>query len=68
MTADPAVQRARVLARQGMTEERLDAFLARQVPDGEKRRRAHFLVDSGHGLERAARTVDAILAALAFTL
>jgi dephospho-CoA kinase len=68
VTADPGTQRERVLARPGMSEARLDALLARQVSDEEKRRRAHFLVDSGHGMDAARRTVDAILAALAFTL
>ncbi len=68
VTVEPEVQRARVLARPGMTEEKLNALLARQVPDREKRRGAHFIVDSGRGFEAAGREVDAILAALAFTL
>ena len=68
VTADAEIQRARVLARPGMTEEKFEALLARQVPDSEKRQRAHFLVDSGHGMDAARRAVDAILAALAFTL
>ncbi len=55
VTADPEVQAARVLARPGMTRERFEAILARQLPDTEKRRRADFIVDTGHGLE-AART------------
>ncbi len=49
VTADADIQRRRVLARPGMTVERLDAILARQLPDAEKRRRADFLVDTGHG-------------------
>ena len=68
VTAAPEIQRARVLARHGMTEARLAALLARQLPDAEKRRRAHFLVDSGRGFAAAGRQVDAILAALAFTV
>jgi dephospho-CoA kinase len=68
VTADPKVQRERVLARPGMTEARFDALLSRQVADAEKRKQAHFLVDSGHGIESARRAVDAILAALAFAL
>ena len=64
-TVAPEIQRARVLARPGMTEAKLQALLARQMPDAEKRRRAHFLVDSGHGLDAAERQVDAILKALA---
>ncbi len=68
VSADRAIQRERVLARPGMTEARLNALLARQVSDEEKRRRAHFLVDSGRGMEAARRAVDAILAAVAFAL
>jgi dephospho-CoA kinase len=66
VTADPQVQRARVAARPGMTEDKLRALLMRQMPDAEKRRRAHFLVDTGHGFAAAERQVAAILAALAF--
>jgi dephospho-CoA kinase len=51
-----------------MTEERFNSLLARQIPDAEKRRRAHFLVDSGHGFDAAARQVDSILRALASML
>lgn len=62
VTADPEVQAARVLARPGMTRERLDALLARQTPDAEKRRRADFLIDTGHGIEAARAAVDRIVA------
>ena len=68
VTADRETQRARVLARPGMTEEKFQALLARQVPDEEKRRRAHFLVESGRGFEGAERDVGAVLRALAATL
>lgn len=54
-TAPPEIQAERVLARPGMTRERFEAILARQVPDAEKRRRADFIVDTGQGME-AART------------
>ena len=67
VSADAAVQRARVLARPGMDEAKLAAILARQMPDAEKRRRAHFVVDSGRGFGAAEREVDAILRALAST-
>jgi dephospho-CoA kinase len=68
VTADAETQRARVLARPGMTEEKLKSLLARQIPDSDKTRRSHFVVDSGRGLEAASREVDAILRALALTL
>ncbi|WP_289034950.1 dephospho-CoA kinase [uncultured Roseibium sp.] len=65
VTADASVQRERVLARPGMTEERFEAILAKQMLDAEKRRRAHFLIDTGRGMEAARRSVKAILRALA---
>ncbi|EAV42764.1 dephospho-CoA kinase [Stappia aggregata IAM 12614] len=65
VTADADIQRDRVLARPGMTEDRFEAILAKQMPDAEKRRRAHFLVDTGKGMEPAKRQVRAILNALA---
>lgn len=65
ITAPADVQRARVLARPGMTEEKFEAILRKQTPDAEKRRRAHFLVDASLGFDSAARAVDAILRALA---
>ena len=61
VTADPAVQRDRVLARPGMTAERFEAILSRQLEDGEKRRRGDYTVDTGHGLAAAEKQVDAIL-------
>ena len=61
VTADPEVQAARVLARPGMTRERVEAILARQTPDAEKRRRADFLVDTGRGLEAARDQVREIV-------
>lgn len=50
VTTTPEIQRARILARPNMTDEKLDAILARQMPDTEKRKRAHFVVDTSHGL------------------
>ena len=67
VTADAQVQRDRVLARPGMSEDRFEAILAKQMHDAEKRRRAHFLVDTGRGMEAAKRQVRAILKALAAT-
>ena len=62
VTAPAAVQRARVLAREGMTPERLDAILARQTPDAQKRERADFVIDTGQGLEAARAEVARVLA------
>jgi dephospho-CoA kinase len=49
VTTDPEIQRRRVLARDDMTSEKLDAILVRQLPDIEKRQRADFIVDTSHG-------------------
>jgi dephospho-CoA kinase len=64
-TAPVEVQRARALGRSGMTEQRLDAMLARQMPDSEKRLRADFLVDTSRGFDDARAQVQAILAKVA---
>ncbi len=64
VTAPAEMQRERVLARDGMTPERLDAILARQVADAEKRARAHFVVDTGRGLEVAREQVAEIIAVM----
>jgi dephospho-CoA kinase len=61
VTADPAVQAERVLSRPGMTRERFEAILARQLPDAEKRRRADFLIDTGQGLDAARARVREIV-------
>jgi dephospho-CoA kinase len=65
VTASEAVQRARVLSRPGMTEKKFQAILAKQMPDSEKRRRAHFLIETGFGFAHAERRVRAILRAIA---
>lgn len=62
VTTDPDIQRRRVLARDNMTRELLDAVLARQLPDAEKRRRADFLVDTSHGLDPVRGRIREILA------
>ena len=65
VTAAPEAQRARVLARPGMSEEKFSAILAKQMPDAEKRKRAHFIVDTTHGHASAERQIGDILRALA---
>ena len=65
VTAPADIQRARVLARPGMSEEKFSAILAKQVPDAEKRRQADFVIDTGQGFEAARAAVDTIIAELA---
>ena len=65
VTAAEPVQRERVLARPGMTDQKFRAILAKQMPDSEKRRRAHFLVETGFGFAHAERRVRAVLRAIA---
>lgn len=65
VSAAPSVQKTRVLAREGMTEERFAAILARQLPDSEKRAQADFLIITENGIEEAGRDVDRIINALA---
>jgi dephospho-CoA kinase len=64
VSAPADMQRARVLAREGMSEAKLDGILARQMADVEKRARAHFIVDTSRGFEAAREQVRAIVAAL----
>jgi dephospho-CoA kinase len=61
VTAPREVQRRRVLARTGMSEVKLEALLAAQMADEEKRAKAHFVVDTSQGLEHAQSQVDEIL-------
>ena len=65
VSAPADVQRKRVLSRAGVTAERLEALLARQMPDAEKRARAHFIVDSSRSFDSARAQVHAILRAVA---
>ena len=65
VSAPADVQRARVLERPGMTAEKLDAILAQQMPDEEKRRRADFVVDTSQSFDTARAQVRAVLAAVA---
>ena len=61
VTTSPEVQRERILARENMTGEKLDAILARQLPDAEKRKRADFVVDTSHGLDPVRSRIRDIL-------
>ena len=65
VSAPADVQRVRVLRRPGMTAEKLDALLARQMSDAEKRARAHFVVDSSRSFDSARAQVHGILRAVA---
>ena len=65
VSAGPEMQRTRALGRDGMTAAKLDAILANQMPDQEKRRRAHFLVDSSGDLDSTRAQIRGILRAIA---
>ena len=62
VSTDPATQRERILARGTMTNGALDAILARQLPDAEKRKRADFVVDTSQGLDPVRARIRDILA------
>ncbi len=62
VTTSPENQRERILARGTMANEALDALLARQMPDAEKRKRADFVVDTSHGLDPVRARIRDILA------
>ncbi|TPI13684.1 dephospho-CoA kinase [Mesorhizobium sp. B4-1-3] len=64
VTASPEIQRERVLARPGMSEDKFLSILAKQVPDAEKRRRADFIIDTGNGFEAARQAVGAVIGEL----
>jgi dephospho-CoA kinase len=61
VTTTPEIQRQRILARDNMTGEKLDAILARQLPDAEKRKRADFVVDTSHCLDPVRARIRDIL-------
>lgn len=64
VSAPLEIQRQRVLQRDGWTEEKFQAVLARQIPDSEKRMRADFIIDTSKGLEYAENEVDKIVSHL----
>lgn len=64
VSAGAQEQERRVLARQDMTREKFEAIRNKQMPDAEKRKRAHFTVDSGQGFDYARRQVRDLLLAM----
>ncbi len=65
VSAPKSVQKDRVMARPGMSSARFEAIMAQQLSDGEKRRRAHVVLDTGSGIEPTRRAVQRLLRALA---
>jgi dephospho-CoA kinase len=65
VTTTPEIQHQRILARDNMSGEKLDAILARQLPDAEKRKRADFVVDTSHGLDPVRARIRDILVEVA---
>jgi dephospho-CoA kinase len=61
VSCDPQIQRQRVLARANMTEEKFEMILSRQMPDEQKRARADYVIDTGHGIEAARLRVNEII-------
>ena len=61
VTTTPEIQRQRILERDNMTGEKLEAILARQLPDAEKRKRADFVVDTSDGLDPVRARIRDIL-------
>jgi len=61
VTTTPEIQRERILGRENMSNEKLDAILARQLPDREKRARADFIVDTSNGLDPVRARIRDIL-------
>lgn len=64
ITTSAEIQAKRVMAREGMSQEKFDMILAKQLPDAEKRERADFVVDTSDGMEAAQLQVEAIIGIL----
>lgn len=64
VTANADIQRARVLSREGMTEEKFEQILNRQMPDAEKREKADYIIDTSNGIEDARAQVAALISKL----
>jgi dephospho-CoA kinase len=65
VTTTPELQRERVLARGTMDPARLEAIIAKQMPDAEKRKRADFIVDTSHGIDPVRAQIKHILSEVA---
>jgi len=61
VSASPDIQRSRVLTREGMSEEKFNMLLARQMPDGEKKKRADFILNTGEGIEKTSGQVKELI-------
>lgn len=64
VTVPAEVQRERVLSRQGMSIEKFEYILSRQMPDAEKRKRADYIIDTSHGMDFAREQVHKIMSEL----
>ena len=64
VSAPAEIQRERVLRREGMTPERFESILARQLPDAEKRAQADFVIETGGALAETRAQVNAVIACL----
>lgn len=64
VSAPADVQKARVMARPGMTEKKFRSIVMKQTPDAEKRRRASYVIDTGFALDETRRQAKTVLAAL----
>ena len=64
VSAPASVQKQRVMARQNMTEERFETILKKQMPDDQKRKKAHFIIETGRGMSAAKRQVNDMLRAV----